>query len=66
MIDTKELKGIMAKEGVSGTKLALRIGMTPKTFYGKMKKGVFGSDEIEKMVDILNISDPMRVFFAQK
>ena len=30
-----------------------------------MKKGVFGSDEIEQMIQILKIKDPMSIFFAQ-
>ena len=30
-----------------------------------MKKGVFGSDEIEKMIDYLNIEEPMPIFFAK-
>jgi hypothetical protein len=39
--------------------------MTPKTFYLKMKKGVFGSDEMEKMIDYLKIDDPAAIFFAK-
>lgn len=42
------------------------IGVTPKTFYEKMKNGVFGSDEIEIMIEKLNIKDPMAIFFAKK
>ena len=36
-----------------------------KTFYLRMKKKVFGSDEIEKMIDYLNIEDPMTIFFVK-
>nr|DAX88226.1 MAG TPA: hypothetical protein [Caudoviricetes sp.] len=42
------------------------IGVTPKTFYEKMKIGVFGSDEIEIMINKLHIEDPMSIFFAHK
>ena len=42
------------------------IGITPKTFYEKMKIGVFGSDEIQVMIDNLKIEDPIAIFFARK
>lgn len=66
MIDTKELKGIMGKEEVSGAELARRMRITPKTFYAKMKKGVFGSDEMDIMIEVLHIHDPAAIFFSQK
>ena len=64
MILVHDLLGLMAKQGLSQADMAKRIGVTPKTFYTKMKKGVFGSDEIEKMIQILDIKDPARIFFA--
>ncbi|MFR6513305.1 MAG: helix-turn-helix domain-containing protein [Ruminococcus sp.] len=66
MIKTDELRGIIAKNGLSQTDVAKMIGITPKTFYEKMKIGIFGSDEIQIMIDNLNIADPMSIFFAQK
>ena len=30
------------------------------------EKGVFGSDEIECMIDELDIKDPAKIFFAKK
>ena len=42
------------------------IGVTPKTFYEKMKNGVFGSDEIQIMIDELHINNPMLIFFAKE
>ena len=66
MIKTDELRGIIAKNGYSQSDVAVMIGVTPKTFYEKMKNGVVGSDEIQIMIDRLSISDPMAIFFAQK
>lgn len=66
MIRTDKLKGVIAERGLSGAKVAKLIGITPKTFYEKMKKGVFGSDEIEVMVKILDIEQPAEIFFADK
>jgi hypothetical protein len=31
-----------------------------------MKKGEFGSNEIQIMIDQLEIDDPLSIFFAQK
>lgn len=55
MIQTDELRGIITKRNMSQASVAKAIGITPKTFYGKMKKGVFGSDEIDKMISLLKI-----------
>ena len=66
MIKTDELRGIIAKNGLSQSDVAKMIGVTPKTFYEKMKNGVFGSDEIQIMIDELHIDDPMPIFFAHK
>ena len=63
MIDTNELRGIIAKNGLSQSELARKLGMTPKTFYDKMKKGVFSSNEIEKMIVQLGIENPIAIFF---
>ena len=66
MIKTAELRGIIAKNGLSQSDVALKIGITPKTFYEKMKIGVFGSDEIQIMIDELHIDDPASIFFAKE
>lgn len=65
MVNTDELRGIFAKKK-SQTDIAKMIGVTPKTFYMRMQKGVFGSDEIQIMIDKLRISNPMDIFFAKK
>lgn len=66
MIKTDELRGVIAKNGYSQSDIASKIGVTPKTFYEKMKNGVFGSDEIQIMIDELHIEDPVSIFFARK
>ena len=66
MIKVDELRGVIAKNGYSQKDVARMIGVAPKTFYEKMKNGVFGSDEIEIMIEKLKIEDPMAIFFAHK
>ena len=66
MIKTDDLRGIIAKNGLSQTDVAKMIGVTPKTFFEKIKNGVFGSDEIQIMIDELHIENPMPIFFAKE
>lgn len=66
MIDTNALRGIIVARGTTQQDVARSIGMAPKTFYTKMKKGVFGSDEMEKMIEVLSIDNPGAIFFAKE
>lgn len=66
MIKTDDLRGLIAKNGLSQSDLAKRIGIAPKTFYEKMQKGIFGSDEIQIMIDVLHIENPADIFFAKE
>lgn len=65
MINTQKLKEIIAESGVSQKQIALAIGITEKIFCKKMEIGIFGSDEIDKMIDLLEIKDPAPIFFSQ-
>ena len=65
LIDVNALRGKIAERGKSQTDVAKAIGITPKTFYDKMNRAVFGSDEIEIMIDFLKIDEPMKIFFAK-
>ena len=66
MIRTDLLRGEIARAGYTQTMLAERLGITPKTFASKMKKGIFNSNEIDAMIDVLKIENPVRIFFAKK
>lgn len=66
MIQTNELKALIVKRGMTQGEVAIKLGMTPKTFYAKMKRGVFRSDEMEGMIRILNIENPSEIFFNRK
>ena len=65
MVNTNKLRGIIAERGLDGKDVAAMIEKTPKTFYEKMKKGKFDSDEIMMMVTGLNIENPAEIFFAE-
>lgn len=68
MVNTAVLRGLIAEKGLSQSDVAKKLGMTPKTFYAKMSKRVFDSDEIEAMINILQIPSEkcVRVFLPKK
>ena len=67
MVNSDKLRGIIAEKGLSQAKIAEVLGITPKTFYSKMSKRVFDSDEIEVIISTLQIPKEkcMDIFFAQ-
>ena len=65
MVNANKLRAIIIERGMTQQVVAKELDMAPKTFYSKVKKGVFGSDEINKMIDLLKIKDPMGVFFGR-
>ena len=66
MVDTDRLRGVIVQNQKTQKDVAEYIGITTKTFYLKMKRKVFGSDEIEKMIEYLHIEDPVPIFFAKE
>ena len=64
MIDVNKLRGKMAEKGYTGIDVARMINKSPKTFYSKLKKGKFDSDEITAMVEGMSIENPVEIFFA--
>ena len=67
MVNTDVLRGLIAEKGLSQSDVAKSLGMTPKTFYTKMGKKVFDSDEIEALIKLLQIplESCTKIFFAQ-
>lgn len=62
-MNIRALKAEMVKVGMTQEKLAKELNMTPRTLSNRFKKGVFGTDEIEIMVRILQIKNPIPIFF---
>ena len=63
-MNTAKLKGAIAEKGYTQQEVAKAIGMSSKTFYLKMKKGVFGTDEATAMIRLLNIENPAEIFLT--
>jgi len=65
MILVNELRGRMAVKNYTQRKLAKALKISEKTLSLKLKNGVFGSDEIDELINILDIKNPCTIFFAQ-
>lgn len=66
MLNVAELKAAMARKSYTQKKLATALGISERTLGNRLKRKWFGTDEIEIMIDILDIADPMPVFFDNK
>ena len=63
MIDTSRLRGLIVERGYSQRKVAAELGVSETTFYNKMRAGVFSSTEISALIKLLDIRNPMEIFF---
>ena len=66
LIKTNELRGLMVAKGMKQYEVAQAIGISPTSMQRKLKAGVFGSDEIEKLIQLLDIKHPEKIFFAKE
>ena len=63
-MDAQRLKGEIVKNGLTQSDVASLIGMSGTTFYRRLKKGVFGTDEADKLIKLLKIEKPETIFFT--
>lgn len=56
------LKAEIARAGMTQTKLAEEIGMSPQTLSKKIITGKIGLDDAEKIIRVLRIKDPVAIF----
>jgi|GEM_PF-1719473 hypothetical protein len=63
MINIDKLNGKIAENRFTRGKLAKAMGISTRGLSIKLKKGVFNNIEIEKLIKILKIENPMEIFF---
>lgn len=66
MFNGNVLKAEIARNGYTQGQVAEMLGMSANTFSLKLKKGKFGCDEADRMIDILDIKQPAFVFFGRE
>lgn len=65
MLNKKLFRAELVKNGYTYKTMAEEIGISERTFCDRVKKGEFGSTEIDIMLPLLKIDDPVPIFFAQ-
>ena len=65
MVLTNEIKGKMVARGFTQKQLTEKLEMSERTLANKLTKGVFTTTDVEKLIDILKIENPMEIFFAK-
>lgn len=55
----------LAAKGYTKDELAKKIGMSRSTLTRRMKTGIFGTDEVKKIISVLEVKNPMPIFFAE-
>ena len=63
MLNVSEFRVAMFRKGYTVKELASILGISEKTFYSRLKNKRFGTEEIEQLIPLLEISDPMAIFF---
>ena len=58
-----EFRAILAREGKTQGDCAKCLGISENTMSSRLKKGIFGSDEIAKLIKFLHIDNPTFIFF---
>ena len=56
-MDANALRGAIVSKGMTQKQVAEHLGIAPKTFTAKMKRGAFGTDEAAKMIALPGTSE---------
>lgn len=63
MLNVLEFKVAMVRKGYTQKALAQKLGISEKTFCERLKAKRFGTEEIEALIPLLEIDNPMSIFF---
>lgn len=66
MVNIPELRAAMARKEITQKKLAEAIGLSEQTMCRRMKEKCFGTEEAEKISKVLDLPDPVCIFFTRK
>lgn len=63
MLNVLEFRAAMVRKGYNQKMLAEKLGISEKTFCERLRLKRFGTEEIEILIPLLEIQDPMPIFF---
>lgn len=64
MFDRRALQAQMVLKGYTQIQIAEELGIDPATMSKKMSSGDFRRGEIEELIILLQIENPVSIFFA--
>jgi len=64
MVNINKLKAAVVEKGMTYGDVAESIGMSRKTWYDRINARKFDSDEMYKLIKVLDIQNPADIFFA--
>lgn len=64
MVDVNKLKGLIVERGLTQTEVYNRMGLSKRQWQCRIEKKKFDSDDMMKLISILNIDNPSPIFFA--
>ena len=65
MINQEGLREIWISKGYTQDKVAKKIGLQVRTFRNRIKNGTLTTNDIDKLVELLDIKNPTSIFFIQ-
>lgn len=63
MLNVLEFKAAMVRKGFTQKSIAQHLGISEKTLCSRIKNKRFGTNEIEQLIPLLDIDNPMQIFF---
>ena len=64
MVDTNKLKAVITEKGLTQTEVYDRMGLSKRQWQCRREKKKFDSDDMMKLVTILEIENPTPIFFV--
>ena len=64
MFDRRAFDAELAKIGMTQKELSIKTGIPSATLSRKIRKGKFGTDDVEKIVKATNMQNPADIFLA--
>ena len=64
MVDTLKIKALVIERGLTQTEVAKKLGMSNRAWYDRMNKKKFNSEEMYNLIHVLDIKNPIDIFFA--
>jgi transposase-like protein len=67
MFNERKLKAQLVLANVTVKELCEKLGINESTFYRKVQNdGSFSREQINTMIEVLKIKEPMEIFFADE